>query len=397
MGRTNHERIRILVALIFAAGLLNFYILLIRVNFDFATLRALDGRPIALDFSNFWAASKLALSGRPILAYNIDELHGIERQLLGTQHAFLSGFFYPPIYLLYIIPLGLLSYIPSLIVWVGVTFLLYILVLVNICKNKAIIPLLIVFPGMFENMFFGQNAFLSGFLIGGGLLMLNSSPIIAGCLFGFLCYKPQFFPLLLITLMIGKYWKIIITAISTAILLSIISIIVFGCQIWSAYFNVMPMPIECLTIGQDAWDLMPTFFVAVLSAGFSVIIAYIVQSIVMVIVLMGISWIWMKKDYFELKGAILIIGLLLFTPYALLYEMALLALPLCWLWEDGRMRGRLPGESLLLLCSWLMPFFLQILWWRLAIFQGKLQIGPLILMLLFLLTLIKGLIWQKQR
>jgi hypothetical protein len=391
--RPNWKRIKILIALSIALFLLTLYISIIRVNWNFTTLRAFDGHPIALDFSNFWAAAKLALSGKSILVYNIDILHAVERQYLGSQHFYLSGFYYPPVCLLLLLPLGLLSYLPSLLIWLGITFLLYMLVLTRISHNKLLIPFFLLFPGMFQNILFGQNAFLSGFLLGSGLILLNNSPVIAGCLFGLLCYKPQFIILILVVLLVGHYWKALIATIATAIIFLIISIMVFGYKIWVAYFKIMAMPMKLLEIGQTDWSIMPGFLAATLSSGFTVRTAFVVQTVVMLIVVMAVVWVWGKNDNFALKSAILILGLLLFTPYAPIYEMALLALPLCWLWEDGRLRGRLPGESFLLLCGWLMPFFLQSLWWRIDFLSGKFQIGPFILMLLFLLTLTKVKGW----
>ena len=152
---------------------------------------------------------------------------------------------------------------------------------------------------------------------------------------------------------------------------------------------------KLLEIGWAAWSIMPTFFAAALSAGFEVKTAYLVQGVVMLIVLGGVAWVWMRKTNLALRGSVLTLGLLLFTPYAFIYELALLALPLCWLWEDGRARGRLPGELILLLCGWLMPFAVPLIWNKVNFLQGKLQIGPLVLLALFFLALIKTKIGQN--
>lgn len=388
------ENLRILIALIIAAIFLNFYISTFPGAWNFTTLRLPDGRPIALDFSNFWAASKLALSGKPLLVYNNNALYEVENQFLGTHHP-ISAFYYPPVFLLIVLPLGLMSYISSLSVWLGVSLLLYILVLIMISPKKLLIPFFLIFPGIYINAVFGQNAFLTGFLLGGGLLLMNNSPIIAGFLLGFLCYKPQFIALISIALLLGRYWRVLIATLTTTILLSIISALVFGPKMWVTYFKIMPIPMKLLEMGQTAWCIMPTFFAATLSAGFSVTAAYLVQAIVIAIVLVGVGWIWGKTDNLALQRAILVLGLLLFTPYAHVYELALLALPLCWLWEDGISNGWLPGEFLLLLCAWLTPFFLSFIWFSVEIFNGKLQIGPLVLMMLFLLCLIKWFIRRK--
>ena len=76
----------------------------------------------------------------------------------------------------------------------------------------------------------------------------------------------------------------------------------------------------------------------------------------------GVAWVWRRKTDLAIRGSVLVLGTLLFTPYVMVYDLALLALPLCWLWEAGRLHGRLPGELLLLLLVWLVPILGQVLW-----------------------------------
>jgi hypothetical protein len=383
------EKATVIGGIILAGIFLGIYICLIPFIWDFSTLRTSTGLPLAADFSNFWAASKLALSGKPALAYNIDALHGLELQVLGASHRNLSGFYYPPVFLMVVLPLGLIPYLLSFSIWIGITLLLYMIVLSRISPRQLLMPLMLLFPGMYENFIFGQNAFLSGFMLGGGLLLLNSSPLLAGCLIGFLCYKPQFIFLVLFALLVGRFWKALIAAIITSLILLYFSFIIFGYDVWLAYFKVMSLPMKLLEIGWAAWSIMPTFFAATLSAGFDVKAAYLVQGVVMLLVIGGVAWAWMRKTNLALRGSVLVLGLLLFTPYAFVYELALLALPLCWLWEDGRLRGRLPGELILLLCGWLMPLAVPFIWNSVNFLNGKLQIGPVVLLALFVFALTK--------
>jgi len=390
------ERPTVVGGIILAGLFLTIYVFLISSLWDFSTLRGFDGRPIAIDFSNFWSASKLTLLGKPILAYNINELHEVQRQSLGTQHQYLSGFYYPPVFLLTILPLGLMPYLLSLSVWLGVGLLLYMIVLSRISHHPIILPIILLFPGIYQNFSFGQNAFYSGLILGGGLLLLDSSPLMAGFLMGFLCYKPQFILLILIALIVGSYWKTLIAFLATSLFLLLASIIAFGLEVWIAYFKFMSLPMKLLETGQADWSIMPTFFAATLSAGFGVKAAYLVQGVVMLVVLSGVVWVWMRNANLALRGSALTLGLLLFTPYAFTYELALLALPLCWLWEEGRLRGRLPGELILLSCGWLMPFAMPFVWNWVNFLQGKLQIGPVVLLALFFLVLVKASIGQNR-
>ena len=259
----------------------------------------------------------------------------------------------------------------------------------RISTHPIFLPLCLTFTGVGENIIFGQNGFLSGTLLGGGLLLMERSPLAAGCLFGLLSYKPHMVILIIPALIFGRYWKVLTVTLATALLLILLSIMAFGYQIWPEYFKVMAFPLHELETGSASWSIMPTFFAAVLSAGFGVKSAFLVQGAVMLAVAAGVAWVWSQKTSLPKRGAVLVLGTLLFTPYAFVYDLAILALPLAWLWEDGRRRGRWPGELLLLWLGWLTPGAAPLLWNGIKVFKGHLQIGPIILAALFLLALLK--------
>jgi alpha-1,2-mannosyltransferase len=253
-----------------------------------------------------------------------------------------------------------------------------------------VMPLCLFSPVMYENIMCGQNGYLSGALLGGGLLLLERRPFVAGCLMGILSYKPPLVILTFLTLIVGRCWKVLIGILTGSVFLVLVSTAVFGYQVWTAYFPVISIPLKYLELGQAPWNYTPSTFVAVLSAGFSARAAYLAQGVIMLVVLAGVVWGWRQQTALGIRASILVLGTLLFIPYGFMYELTMLVLPLAWLWEEGRLHGRLPGELLLLLLGWLMPFLAPILWNEINIFQGKLQIGPIIILALFFLALLKA-------
>ncbi len=390
------ERVTVIGGSICAAVSLWFCFTLGSASMDFSTLRSVTGLPLAADFANYWAASKLALAGKAALAYNINALHEVEQQFFGTHHCYGCGWYYPPFALFWALPLGLMPYVASLLVWTVVPLTIYMTVFWRVSHHPISLVLFLSFPGTLLNVLFGQNGFISGIFLGGGLLLLDHFPLWAGCLFGLLCYKPPLAVLVLAALIFGHYWKTLIAALVTLSLISGASLMAFGYQAWLAYFQVQALPMHLLELGGANWSIMPTWFAAMLSAGSGVKTAYLVQGAVMLAVLAAVAWVWRQRLSLANRGAVLVLGTLLFTPYAFVYDLALLALPLGWLWEEGRRRGRWPGELLLLWFGWLMPYAALMLWNDLNIFYGKLQFAPAILLVLFLLSLLRARIALKQ-
>ena len=105
------ERATVLGGLIIMVISLCYYTVSVPLIWDFSTLRSSNGLPLAADYATFWSASKLALSGKPADVYNIDELHKIQQQSLGSHHRHGVGWYYPPNFLLMVLPLGLMPYL----------------------------------------------------------------------------------------------------------------------------------------------------------------------------------------------------------------------------------------------------------------------------------------------
>ncbi len=383
------KRATIAACLVLVAFSLFFYVRVVNMVWDFSTCSTRENRPIASDFANHWLAAKLVLSGHAALIYNHDATNTIHKQLFGPHLLCGSGWYYPPFFLFAVVPLGMLPYLQSFFVFIIAALIIYLFVLSRINSQPIVLLLCLFFPGTYENFIFGQNGFISGILLGGGLLLLDRYPIIAGCLFGLLGYKPPLVILTFIALVFGRYWKTLISAFATIIILALASLAVFGLEVWLEYFRAMSVPMRLMLGDTVPFGLVPTFFAAIRNAGFGARVAYPVQGVVMAMVLAGVGWVWQKKLPITIRGAVLVLGTLLFTPYSFVYDLAILALPLLWLWEDGRLHGRLPGELILLLLGWLLPFearFFNLF----NFFQGKLQIAPLILLALFFLALAKA-------
>src|SRR5260370_38268372 len=96
-----------------------------------------SGACVGGDFVNPYAASIAALKGDPASVYNIHLQHLHEAAVMGGKDFGVLGFHYPPMFLLMVLPLSLLPFITSWILFETITLAGYLAVL----RRIAPIPL----------------------------------------------------------------------------------------------------------------------------------------------------------------------------------------------------------------------------------------------------------------
>lgn len=333
------------------------------------------GKPTtsACDFLHHYSASVLARNGEATYAYQFAKLQSVGEAVTGQKVSRLA-WNYPPTFLLIVYPLSFLSYPVSLFLWLLVTLSGYLFVLYRIAPDRLTLWLAIVFPATFMNINHGQNGFLFASLLGAGLLLLNQHPIAAGILLGLFTCKPQFAIMIPVALVAGRRWKVLGSMIVTVIAMIIISIAVFGWETWVAFFDNMPFAKKLMETGSAPWFKMPTYFVAARMLGLSVTVSYLLQAGVAMSMLGIVYHVWSQKKDAAVSNSILVLGILLATPYAFTYDLTLLAIPIAYLVWHGYTKGWMPYEKFVHAVGWHMPLFSMFI-----AFFTPLQIGPFIL------------------
>lgn len=357
MNRPSNNRLFNIAAVVLLGICLGLYVMEIASTWVPGLLREASisnkvNRWVGTEFRIFWVGSFMALNGELHDIYNTSKFEEVEKHL--TDYTKGHVWLYPPTFLLMVLPLALMPYLASLAVWLALTLLCYLLVLRRICPQPYVIFWILFFPGIVANFMVGHNGFVSGALLGGGLLCLNSSPILAGILFGLSFYKPQLGILIPLALLAGRRWEVLaITAISV-ICIALASALVFGYQAWLGFLHNIPVA-EKMTETPEFWAKMPTIYNTARLAGTGTLLAWTLQGLVMCAVIAGVYWVWSGHASAACRAAILILGILLFTRYAFIYDYAILAIPLAWLWQEGQTTGWLPLEKPLLLYGWFAP------------------------------------------
>ena len=340
-----------------------------------------SGNPIGGDYSYYWAAESLVLQGDAAAVYDFPRLRAVELAVFGKEAS--VPFPYPPTFLLLLLPLGLLPYLPSLALWLTATGGGYLWLIRRLAPHPRIIWLALAFPGTFQNLGFGQNGWLSALLLGGGLLLLDRWPLAAGALFGLLTYKPHLTALIPVALVAARRWRALLALGLTAAGWALASLLILGPEAWSGFLKNVPVAVKLLETGKFALIYkMPTVFSAALLAGAGLTAARVLQAVVMLAAAAAVAWAWRRGAAPAIRNAVLILGTLLFIPHSFIYDLAILALPLAWLGWDGYTRGWLPGEKIFLVLGFLTPLV------AVGLAQAThLQIAPLVLGALMYLAL----------
>lgn len=331
------------------------------------------------DFLCFYAASSLVMSGTPTAVYDA-RLVKREATLSQGKDFCPRPFWYPPTYLLITLPLALFPFLFSLTLWGLVTLGGFLSIIKRIFPHPLTIWGALAFPATFQNLVRGQNGFLSVIFMGGGLLLLERAPFIGGFLLGVMTFKPTLAILIPVALLAGRHWRALGGATVSAISMALISLVVFGPGTWLAYIRQLPLIAANLT-PDFCFEYNTTTYALAGCLG-SPELAKILQWLVMGLVVLAVTWAWFRKGSLPNQGSILILGMLLFSPYSLVYDLTLLALPIAWMGYQGVERGWLPGEMEMMVLGWFLPFFSIFL-----AFTAKVQIAPIVLAGLFLLSM----------
>jgi alpha-1,2-mannosyltransferase len=387
----NASRIRLwaLAVLVAAAGGLVYLV---------ATSNGLNdyqGRPLGTDFSNVYAAGTYVIEGRPAAPFDPRLQHAREQEIFGAATPF-YGWHYPPLFLFVAAALALLPYQLALIVWQGVTLLLYVLSIRAIvshlipppqgeggrrsrpggvgglgleepppgalrappspCGGGMTLLLALAFPAVFVNLGHGHNGFLTAALFGLALVRLDRRPVAAGILFGLIAYKPQFGLLIPLVLAATGRWRSFAAAAATVAGLVAVTTLWFGTDAWRAFFTFAEYTRAIvLETGETGWHKIQSVFSWARMWGAGVPLAYAVQGAATLAIAAALVWLWRTGAAFALKAAALCLATIIATPYSLDYDLMLLAPAIAFLALDGLARGFAPYEKTALAALWAAP------------------------------------------
>jgi hypothetical protein len=325
------------------------------------------------DFFGLWSYAKFLFLRSVPSIYNNDTLLDFQMDL-GACPKCLLPYAYPPFFLFYILPLGLLSYYVAYPFWAFGTLLLYFVMSFDKQQRRYAAFLTIFAPTTIIGFATGQTGLLSSALIVGGLRLVTTRPILSGALFGLASFKPQLGILIPIALISARLWRTIATACVTVLVLVLASGVAFGWSIWPLWFAKLLPHTDWVMDVKDR--LNPTITSSLTSIGIDVTVARSVQACVAVVVGV-IIWICFRHGVTLLAIAALLVGTFLATPYAIVYDMPLVTSAVLLVLRDREQTTRaLTIPELIVFAMSLVLPVIMVATWRPALLRSI----PLILL-----------------
>ena len=238
------------------------------------------------------------------------------------------------------------------------------------------------YPAVLVNAAHGQNGFLSAALVGGGLLVMDRRPVLAGVCFGAMAMKPQLAIALPFALIFASRWKTLAVAAAAAAAFCGLSVLVFGAPAWSGFFGDSAFARAALEDNFIGNQKMVSVFAAIRLWQGPLWLAYAFQGLSAAAALGALLVLQRRAFRAPGEAAAVICAGLLATPFLLDYDLTLLLIPLTWLLRTALSAGFLPYEKTLLGFAYLLPLTSR----TLAIVLGV-PIAPPTIIAVFVLVL----------
>jgi len=340
-----------------------------------------------IDFHDVWAGASLAADGDASAAYDDARLAAEQEGLPGSDTGFYK-WLYPPVFFLFVLPLGVLPWLAAFVLWVVATASLAITA-VRRASGEWMALAAFMAPATFFNFLIGQNGLLTAGLFAWGMLLLRDRPVVAGAVLGLMTYKPQFFPLVLLALLAGKEWRAAAAACGTAAAIAVTSLVAFGPATWDAFFET------AADAGREIYrdggfvtlEKMASVSAMLTLAGVSATVSQVAQILASLAGAIVVVVLWHRKTVPEYRFAGLALASLLATPYLYQYDLTLLALAV--LWMGIRLRA---GSELILWhrALFVVALMAPVLGTAMAQ-QTGVVIGPMVILSLLVLVCAKAL------
>lgn len=244
---------------------------------------------------------------------------------------------YPPPFLLLAAPLSWLPPILCYLLWTLAGILAMAIAGRVIGAAWPVILLGLLAPASIYCLVIGQVSEIASALLLISLALAPAAPILAGVFAGVLVLKPQFAILVPVCFLASRNWRAILSAGVTAMLLCLISALLFGLRPWAVFFTQQPhLAAQFINRPWPQNDeyIMVSSFTLMRSLGAALHPAYAAQSLSTMAAVAATWRLWRSPRDPALRLAVTLCLLPLASPYVYLYDLPALAMALVFFCAD---------------------------------------------------------------
>ncbi len=274
------------------------------------------------DFVNYWLSGQFVLEHKTSVLFGSLDGYMVELSAHNGPQVQPRYWSYPPHFLFFTVPLGLISYFPAMAIFMIATLALFLTSARIFLGKLDTVALILLIPFIAFNLIAGQNGFLTGSLMLLGLRWRKSRPILAGIAFGMLTIKPQLGILLPFLLLIERRYSTIIAALLTTAIMVLASIYAFGLENWQGYIaNNLPEMKNVMWQWQGIFlSFMPSLFASLRALGISPDLAFAIHMAFAAIIFLSSIRAFLRCNDDNLRVVLIVAATFAISPYSFVYD-----------------------------------------------------------------------------
>ncbi len=291
----------------------------------------------AADFVHFYTTGSLVRLGQSQLLYDFQEQHRVQGALVPEAAEVIYLSVYPPQTAIVFAPLSVFTYGHAALLWVGMTILLYALVIwaawipvsSQLSDRTFLVAAAAGFPPFWQLVLHGQTTIIVLVAFCAGWLALERrQPFLAGCAVGLIAMKPQFGLPLAVAVIARRDWPMMAGA---AVSIAVQALVVY----WLLDARVFHDFVQMARVAAQRSDLLePKFFQSHSMLTLARMAPASIQMPLWIGMCAAVLWmvarVWQLQASLRLRLSAVIVASILVNPHLMIYDATLLVLPLVW-------------------------------------------------------------------
>jgi hypothetical protein len=175
-------------------------------------------------------------------------------------------------------------------------------------------------------------------------------------LLGILTFKPQLWLLVPVALIAARQWRPFTSAIGSALLFILVSLLVFGNEAWRDWLDLMIRPNAVYENWVEVGRLNgQSVYTNTVLLGASKAVANFAQGVAFLLAACCVFWTFRRPIALDLQLAVLLAATMLAAPHIIGYDAVMLAMAATLLFCRASGEHLRLGEAMIIVLAWLSP------------------------------------------